>query len=348
MKIFMITIIAFLFTLNFSCADNKPNDAQKAQIDVIKPIERQVPEMDTGMDLEVTQEEAVAPLELQVSVEEVNSFQTPSLLENFKEQEVEATAPIEVSKSNEEEADTGLSISGENSENLIDNEMELITEEILVSVIPDHSAFDELLKKFVSATGVVNYKGLKSEVDKLNSYLSKLDKNPINSDWSRNEKLAYWINVYNAFTIKLILDNFPVNSIQDIADGKPWDLKWIKLGGKTYSLNQIENDIIRPEFNEPRIHFAVNCAAQSCPPLANQAFTAENLDSLLEKQTKVFINNTKYNKVSTSSAKVSRIFDWYGSDFGNVLSFLNKYLDKPLPAAANIDFLDYDWSLNNR
>ena len=87
------------------------------------------------------------------------------------------------------------------------------------------------------------------------------------------KKMAYWINVYNAFTIKMIVDNYPVSSITKLHGGKPWDVKWIELGEKKYSLNEIEHNILRPQFKDARIHFAVNCAAQSCPPILNKAWT---------------------------------------------------------------------------
>ena len=211
----------------------------------------------------------------------------------------------------------------------------------------NHGTFSSLLTAYVDAQGKVNYEGLKRELPKLDAYLSELEKKTVAEDWSRSEKLAYWINTYNAFTIKLILNHYPVQSITNIAGGKPWDEKWITLGSRTYSLNQIENDIIRPQFNEPRIHFAVNCAARSCPPLANKAFTPTNLESLLEIQTKAFINNQKYNQITADRIQISKIFDWYGSDFKDLVSFLNKYSVVAINADAKIEFSDYDWSLNN-
>jgi hypothetical protein len=211
-----------------------------------------------------------------------------------------------------------------------------------------HVAFDQLLKTHVSSTGAVDYAGFKSDASKLNAYIASLSDNPATDSWSRDEQLAYWINVYNAYTIKLILDNYPVKSIKDINGGKPWDKSWIKIGGKTYSLNNIENDLIRPTFNEPRIHFAVNCAAKSCPPLHNRAWTAENLESNLESSTSKFINNPNYNQINASEAKISSIFDWYGSDFGDVKTFLNKYSTTKLNDGAKIGYKEYNWDLNGK
>ena len=210
----------------------------------------------------------------------------------------------------------------------------------------DHKAFDALLRKHVSSSGQVNYAGFKSDVSKLDAYLANLSANPVQNSWSRNEKLAYWINAYNANTIKLIVNNYPVSKITDLEGGKPWDKKWIKLGSKTYSLNNIENDIIRPQFKEPRIHFAVNCAAKSCPTLMNKAWFPENLERDFEKMTKAFVNNTSYNDISSGGASISKIFEWYGEDFGDVKAFINKYSSTKVNGSLN--FKEYDWSLNGK
>ncbi len=210
-----------------------------------------------------------------------------------------------------------------------------------------HQAWDGLLKKYVSASGKVDYAGFKTDVSKFDAYLQSLQSNPPQPDWARNEKMAYWINAYNAFTIKLIVDNYPVSSITKLNGGKPWDKKWIKIGGKTYSLNNIENDILRPKYKDARIHFAVNCAAKSCPPLLNRAWTADNLISNFEKQAKAFINNPSFNVITANKVQVSKIFDWYGADFGNLIAFLNKYSTTKISSGAKVEFKEYDWELNN-
>ncbi len=214
------------------------------------------------------------------------------------------------------------------------------------SSAPSHAAFSSLLKKHVDSRGDVDYAALKKDEAKLESYLQTLSNNAPAGDWSRNEKLAYWINAYNAATLDLILDNYPLQSITKLDGGKPWDVKRVKLGGKTYSLNQIENEIIRPRFNEPRIHFAVNCAAASCPPLRNEAFVASRLDEQLEEQTRKFLNNARYTKVEGNTLKVSKIFDWYGEDFADVQRFVGNYRD--VPSEAELEYLEYDWALNKQ
>jgi len=217
---------------------------------------------------------------------------------------------------------------------------------VVANPYPSHTSFSAFLGKYVSGAGVVNYKGMMSGKSALESYTAELAKKVPDASWPRKEALAYWINAYNAFTIKLILDNYPVSSITDLHGGKPWDKKWISLAGDTYSLNQIENDIIRPTYNEPRIHFAVNCAAKSCPPLANKAFTASNMESLLESQTKKFINDKAHNAISGNGAEISKIFEWYGVDFGDLKSFLNKYLPTSISQDAELSYKEYNWALN--
>ena len=144
-----------------------------------------------------------------------------------------------------------------------------------------------------------------------------------------------------------MLKNYPLKSITDLDAGKPWDVAWIELGGKKYSLNNIENDIIRPQYKEPRIHFAVNCAAKSCPPMNNAAFTEANLNELLDSRTKNFINSSA-NDISAASIKISKIFDWYKDDFGTVINFLNKYSNTKINSGAKIEYKNYDWSLNGK
>lgn len=214
------------------------------------------------------------------------------------------------------------------------------------SAQPDHTIWNDLLQQYVSNSGQVNYKAWKGNRGQLDTYLKDLAAHPPQSDWSRNEKMAYWINAYNAFTIDLILKNYPLPAITKLDGGKTWDVRRIELGNKMYSLNNIENDILRPKFQDARIHFAVNCAAKSCPPLLNRAFMPNTLNSQLEAQTKKFINNNQYNSIATDAVTVSKIFDWYGSDFGNLVEYLNKYSNTTISSDAAIKFAEYNWALN--
>jgi len=211
-----------------------------------------------------------------------------------------------------------------------------------------HDKWNELTGKFISSAGKVDYAGIKSNKGMLTQYLQVLESNPPQSSWPRNKIIAYWINAYNAHTIKLIVDNYPVSSIKDLDGGNPWEIKRIKIGEKTYSLNQIEKEILIKQYKEPRVHFAVNCAAKSCPPIINKAWTAENLESNLENSTSKFLNNPTYNDISNpKSIKISKIFDWYAADFGDVITFINKYAETPINSGAKISYNDYNWSLNN-
>jgi hypothetical protein len=213
---------------------------------------------------------------------------------------------------------------------------------------PNHSPWNELLQKHVSATGKVDYKGFEKDKAKLNEYLKSLQKENPYGVWSKNEKLAFWINAYNAFTVKAILDYYPVSSITHIKPENAntiWKLKWIEIAGKQLSLDEIENDIIRPEFKDARIHFAVNCAAKSCPPLRNEAYTAEKLDDQLNEQTRNFINDKSMNKISANKAEISNIFYWYADDF-KLVEFINKYSTVKITESTKITYLEYDWALN--
>ena len=208
-----------------------------------------------------------------------------------------------------------------------------------------HQLFNNLLQKYVTSAGSVNYSGLKQDEKSLNRYLNELSKSKPDNSSNRNGTLAYWINAYNAFTLKLILDNYPLKSITDLNSGKPWDVKWIALGNKKYSLNNIENDIIRSVYKDARIHFALNCAAISCPPLLNKAFTSYNIEELLNTQTRNFINS-KANDLGSTKIKVSKVFEWYKKDFGDVTIFINKYSKTKINSNALISYKEYNWNLN--
>jgi Protein of unknown function, DUF547 len=211
---------------------------------------------------------------------------------------------------------------------------------------PSHQQWTALLFKHVSAAGDVSYQGFKQDMDAVKSYLEHLSTNSPQKDWSRNDHMAYWINAYNAATILLVLENYPLKSIQNLDGGKTWDVKRISLGGKKYSLNEIENDILRAKYKDARIHFAVNCAAKSCPPLHNMAFEPSFLNQQLEDRAKGFVRSKKYNTYDGNVVEVSKIFEWYGQDFGDIRQFVNKYLTQQIPEGTQIGFRDYNWALN--
>lgn len=222
-----------------------------------------------------------------------------------------------------------------------------------------HASYDALLQKHVDDQGLVNYKGLKSERQKLKSYLSILESNPPQKSWTSDQKLAYWINAYNAYTLDLILEHYPVASIKDIGStikipfvSTAWDIKFINIGDEEYDLNNIEHGIIRKEFEEPRIHFALVCAAVSCPKLQNRAYLPETLDEQLTKAAKEFLSNPGKNEFKSSNqATLSKLFNWYGGDFNNdgtLIEYINQYAPVKLNKDANIDWMDYNWALNEQ
>lgn len=219
-----------------------------------------------------------------------------------------------------------------------------------------HEKWDLLLKKHVDQDGMADYVGFQRDSLILDAYLSLLKSHhPNEKNWTRNERMAYWINAYNAFTIKLVADHYPVKSIKDIKNGIPfvntvWDIKFIVIEGHTYDLNNIEHGILRPKFKDPRIHFAVNCASNSCPALANYAYKANVLDEQLEQAGRNFVNDKYKNQIlSRREAELSKIFSWFKSDFTkeeSLVSFINQYSDIQLDQKADIGYLKYDWLLN--
>lgn len=222
-----------------------------------------------------------------------------------------------------------------------------------------HAIFDQLAKKHVDAKGLVNYKGFRSDEKQLKTYLDLLAKNPPTDKWTQDEQIAYWINAYNANTIQLILNYYPVKSINDIGSSikipfvnTPWDIKFIKVGSDLYDLNRIEHGTLRKKFNDKRIHFALVCAARSCPKLRNEAYTSAKLDAQLDDQGNDFLNNPAKNVITPQKASLSKYFDWYKGDWKedgkSVEYWVNKYAKTKINKNAQISFLDYNWSLNEQ
>jgi len=225
------------------------------------------------------------------------------------------------------------------------------------SPMVDHAIFGALLKSHVQ-NGRVDYQGFKKDEPRLDAYLvqlSKIDPQTL----ARAERMAFYINAYNAWTIKLILENYPgVASIKDLGTlfTSPWKKKFVKINGKTVTLDHLEHDILRPVFKDPRVHFAVNCASKSCPPLLDAPYTGADLERQLDTVAANFINDPQSNYVKGDILYVSRIFKWFGEDFGNdIPAFFRAHargnLAKQLADAGDrlkIKYLDYDWSLNGK
>ncbi|MCI0455156.1 MAG: DUF547 domain-containing protein [Candidatus Dadabacteria bacterium] len=244
-----------------------------------------------------------------------------------------------------------------------------------------HSIYDSLLKKYVR-NGRVDYKGLKTSSEDFDIYLRELGL--VNerdyTNWSREEKLAFWINAYNSFTIKAVIDNYPIkgsvfsfyprNSIRQI-DGV-WDKIQFRAVSRNVTLEEIEHEILRKQFNEPRIHFAIACASLGCPDLRSEAYMADKINKQLDIATIEFINNPEKGvEINTVNkvVKISKIFKWFGEDFtqgfGNtelfkdrskeersVLNFVRNHVESQEERAFlesnqfKISYLNYDWSLN--
>ena len=210
----------------------------------------------------------------------------------------------------------------------------------------NHQNWNALLQKHVSSKGNVDYKGFRKDAKELQLYLDELAANVPQKTDTKEAVLAYWINAYNAYTVKLILDNYPVKSIKDIKD--PWGKKFFTLGSKKYSLEEIEHEILR-KMNEPRIHFAINCASFSCPNLLNEAFVASKLDKQLETAAKSFVTDKSKNTIAADKVEISKIFDWFSDDFktnGTIIDFLNKYSIIKINKNAKVKYKEYNWNLN--
>ena len=226
--------------------------------------------------------------------------------------------------------------------------------------VMSHQAWTVLLKKYVNEDGLVDYKGFIKDKAALQSYLDMLSANPPAKDWPKDDQIAYWLNAYNAFTVKLIVDHYPVKSIKDLGAkhqiifiNTPWDKKFFKIGGKTMTLNRIEHRILRQEFREPRIHFALNCASMSCPKLRREAYDGAKLDEQLTDQAKDFLRDKSRNEVNATKPRLSAIFDFYGKDMRkwsgkSVIGFINMYSPVQIKEDADVEYLDYDWSLNEQ
>ena len=190
----------------------------------------------------------------------------------------------------------------------------------------DHSRLDALLRAHVDAEGLVDYAALGRESAALDAYLASLASAPF-EELGRDEKLALLIDAYNAFTLRLILDHRPVASIKDIPSGKRWDDRRWTLAGETLSLNQIEHERIRPRFREPRIHFALVCAARSCPPLRAEAYVGQRLEAQLADQTRRVHSDERWVRFDPASGtlQLTKLYDWYGSDFLQAAPSVEEY-----------------------
>ncbi len=223
----------------------------------------------------------------------------------------------------------------------------------------DHSAFDILLRKHVNEQGKVRYDALAQDARELKAYTDSLAQAPFDK-MGRNHRLALLLNAYNAFTLQLILEHYDdgkLRSIKDIPEDKRWDAKRWKLGGRLWSLSEIEHEEIRVNFREARTHWALVCAAQSCPPLRAEAYTADNLDAQLADQARRVHADESHVRFDPARRRLTltSLYHWYGHDFeqayGSVPAAVAEYHDRfaqehSLGRQPFIRWTDYDWSLN--
>ncbi len=210
---------------------------------------------------------------------------------------------------------------------------------------------------------LVDYPGLKRNPAPLNAYLDTLAAVPESAfkKWNKDEQMAFLINLYNAATLKLVADHYPVKSIKDIggAAGGPWKQKVVRLFGKVETLDHIEHDLLRPNYKDPRAHFAVNCASIGCPALRAEPFQASKLDAQLDEQGRIFLRDASKNRLDAGKKTLylSSIFDWFKEDFtensGSVEKFILLYVsdaDRKVIGKGGLAVKnnDYDWTLNRR
>ena len=218
----------------------------------------------------------------------------------------------------------------------------------------DHSLYGEVLEKYVE-DGMVDYKGLKNDRSLLHRYLARvaaLDPEVLNS-MPDNEKLAFYFNTYNALTLKVIIEHYPVRSIRDIPD--VWDKMQFTVARKKTTLDHIEHGILRKQFKEPLIHFALVCASKSCATLRGEPYTGEDLYRVLEQQAYRFMNDESRNRLDKerNTLYLSSYFKWFKEDFGDVIAFVSKYLPEDdarfiQGRKVRIRYFKYDWSLNEK
>jgi hypothetical protein len=227
--------------------------------------------------------------------------------------------------------------------------------------VPEFEVWNQLLQQYVDASGRVDYAAWKVEsAPRLKDWLAQVAKADLVEHPERSLRLAFWLNLYNALVIDQVLARYPIASIRPMVLGIPNWLAFLRFfqrpvyqtAGRRYSLNQIEHGILRSEFREPRIHFALVCAAVGCPLLRAEAYWPEQVEQQLEADAVRFIQNPANVRSVGSILNVSQIFKWYQKDFlqhhPTVRDYIQLYLPSQIHPAAQLRYLDYDWSLNQR
>ncbi|MFK7787726.1 MAG: DUF547 domain-containing protein [Crocinitomicaceae bacterium] len=343
-KLYLFSIVLATALLSASCGDSSPE----------AEVKNQAENLADELSESVKSDDDQPNIETVISTDE-DGNQVITQIETKEDGTQVKTSKEATAEDLREIAEKGTLLDGSDGSNIPPPPPP--TEEIVTTENTEEDSYDfheyknlnSLLSTYVSYAGNVNYAGIKSNKSKLEEVIKELENNFPGSGWSSSQKLTYWINAYNVYTIKLIVDNYPTTSITKIT-AKPWHKKFIKLNGSTYSLNQIENDIIRKRFNEPRIHFALNCASKSCPVLLNKAYTPGTVYGKMTSQTKRFLNDASKNTYDKNEVQISKIFDWYGEDFTKggktVFDFINKYRTEEVLDKQKINYQEYSWDLN--
>jgi hypothetical protein len=218
---------------------------------------------------------------------------------------------------------------------------------------PDYSEYARLLETYVEEDGVRYAQWVRNEADviALNTVLKQMGQTGLDG-LSKDEQKAFYINLYNAAMVQAVLDHYPIKSVKQIGL-LPFSIfkkNFIPLGDDAVSLDHVEKGILLKQYFDPRIHFAVNCASESCPSLRAEPFIGARLDAQLDEQTRLFAMSARAARVDEVKRSVaySELFKWYADDFGvnNPAEFLNRYRESKLPRTASIAWIDYDWSLN--
>jgi hypothetical protein len=231
----------------------------------------------------------------------------------------------------------------------------------------DHRPFDAILSTYVNSGGQVDYSGLKANRSSLDAYVDSLARVSPKSHKgrfvSRAEKLTFWINAYNALVLRGVIDAYPVKSVKDIKYLSGFfNRTWYKVGGESYTLNNIEHDILRAEFLEPRIHAAINCASAGCPRLEARAFFPDTIESRLEASITIFLREERNVTIDiqNKTVKLSKILDWFESDFlgwyktkfsvddPTIMDYVALYVKEGFKTSWKVQYHKYDWTLNDQ
>lgn len=273
---------------------------------------------------------------------------------------IEANQLLDEDSVNKKKRIFGLRIKKKKEETTFKEKKEVVVNELpqVTTPLPDEELFDEEediaktkeelwfeLLEYVNDEGRVDYNSLKKRKSDLDEYLKLMDKE--GPEPGAVFPLSYYLNLYNATTIKQMVDRYPIRSMKEIPNA--WTNKVVSIKGRTYSLNQLENDIIRKQFKNPLIHFGLNCAANSCPKLLNKPYEGDAI-AQLEAMTKIFLNDTYIGvRIEGNQVYLSKLFEWYADDFGgkeNLLNWVGTKLNKDFKGYELADFIEYDWSVN--